>query len=52
MLSYKIRIITRAVKLRMEQENITAEVALESYTTLSDEEKALILEEINKEVIA
>lgn len=47
MQGYKKRIFVRAIKARMEAEQITAEQAIEDYPKLTFEEKQEILEAIN-----
>ena len=45
---YKLRIFVRAIKIRMELENKTAEEIIVDYLKLTNEEKTEILAEINK----
>jgi hypothetical protein len=44
--SWKLRIFVRAIKARMEAEQITAEVALQDYPALTVAEKQQILDAI------
>lgn len=47
MVGYKKRIFVRAILARMEAEQITAEIAIEDYPKLTDEEKTEILADVN-----
>lgn len=48
MKGWKKRIFVRAIRTRMEAEQITVEQALEDYNKLTAEEKAEILEALNE----
>lgn len=47
MVGYKKRIFVRAIIARMEAEQITAEVAIDDYPKLTEEEKAEILVDVH-----
>ncbi len=47
--SWKLRIFVRAIKARMEAEQITAEQALADYPALTVEERQAILNELAKQ---
>jgi len=44
--AWKLRIFVRAVRARMEAEEVTAEQALESYPALTEQEKQQILDAV------
>ena len=47
MAGYKLRIFTRAIITRMEEESKTAEEIIADYTKLTDEEKTEILTSVS-----